>query len=189
MTSESEWDLVARCLAGSTGAFEPLVRRHEGTALVTARSLLGDPDEAADAVQDAFVRAYRTLGRLKPGSAFGPWFRTILRNLCVDRLRSPGRRRRSLEEHVIDQRVWSEPAGPDAAERHELSGFVQAALGKLSRDHREVLVLKEMEGLGYEEIATLLKVPKGTVGSRLFHARAALHKVLLAQGVTLEDVR
>jgi RNA polymerase sigma-70 factor (ECF subfamily) len=189
MTYETEWELVARCLDGSTGAFEPLVRRHEGAALVVARSLLGDPDEAADAVQDAFVRAYRTLGRLRPGSAFGPWFRTIVRNLCLDRLRSPARRRQSLDEQVVDPRVWSEPAGPEASERHELSMFVQAALAKLTTEHREVLVLKEMEGLAYEEIATLLGVPKGTVGSRLFHARAALQKVLLAQGVTLEDVR
>jgi RNA polymerase sigma-70 factor (ECF subfamily) len=189
MTNETEWDLVARCLAGSTGAFEPLVRRHEGAALVVARSLLGDPDEAADAVQDAFVRAYRRLGRLRPGSAFGPWFRAILRNLCLDRLRSPRRRGQPLDAYVVDERVWSEPNGPDETERHELAGVVQAALLELSAEHREVLVLKEMEGLGYDEIARLVGIPKGTVGSRLFHARAALQDVLLAQGVTLEDVR
>jgi RNA polymerase sigma-70 factor (ECF subfamily) len=189
MTYESEWDLVSRCLAGSTGAFEPLVKRHEGPALVVARSLLGDPDEAADAVQDAFVRAYHTLGRLRPGSAFGPWFRAILRNLCLDRLRSPRRRGQSLDEDVVDERVWSEASAPLEAERHELVGVVQEALMKLSADHREVLVLKEMEELDYKEIAEMLGVPKGTVGSRLFHARAALQKVLLTQGVTLEDIR
>src|SRR5687767_9312125 len=116
MTYESEWDLVSRCLAGSTGAFEPLVKRHEGPALVVARSLLGDPDEAADAVQDAFVRAYHTLGRLRPGSAFGPWFRAILRNLCLDRLRSPRRRGQSLDEDVVDERVWTDASAPLEAE-------------------------------------------------------------------------
>ena len=188
MTQESEWDLVARCLAGSTAAFEPLVRRHEGRALVVARSLLGDPDDAADAVQDAFVRAYRTLERLRPGSQFGPWFRAILRNLCLDRLRSPRRRGQSLDDTVVDARVWDEPDAPEAAERSELAALVDAALVELSPEHREVLVLKEMEGLDYREISQLLGVPKGTVGSRLFHARAALQKVLLTQGVTLEDV-
>ena len=68
MTNESEWELVSRCLAGNPSAFEPLVRRHEGPALAVARGLLGDADEAADAVQDAFVRAYHTLSRLRPGS-------------------------------------------------------------------------------------------------------------------------
>jgi RNA polymerase sigma-70 factor (ECF subfamily) len=189
MNHESDWELVARCLAGSTGAFEPLVRRYEGPALVVARSMLGDPDEAADAVQDAFVRAYRTLGRLRPGSSFGPWFRAILRNLCLDRLRSPRRRGQSLDQTVVDRRVWSEPSGAVHAERQELSAVVQAALRELSAEHREVLVLKEMEGFGYDEIAKMVGVPKGTVGSRLFHARAALQEVLLAQGVTLEDVR
>jgi RNA polymerase sigma-70 factor, ECF subfamily len=189
MSHDSEWDLVARCLGGSSAAFEPLVRRHEGPALVVARSLLGDPDEAADVVQDAFVRAYRTMGRLRPGSAFGPWFRAILRNLCLDRLRSPVRRGQSLDERVIDARVWSEPIAARAAEKGELAAAVQAALARLSAEHREVLVLKEMEGLGYQEIAAALGVPKGTVGSRLFHARAALQEVLLGQGLTLEDVR
>ncbi|MFW6079468.1 MAG: RNA polymerase sigma factor, partial [Gemmatimonadota bacterium] len=81
MDEAVERDLVARCRRGSTAAFEPLVREYEPPALAIARGMLGDADEAADAVQDAFVRAYRSLGRLREGSRFGPWFRTILRNL------------------------------------------------------------------------------------------------------------
>jgi RNA polymerase sigma factor (sigma-70 family) len=188
MTDETDSELIARCLAGSHAAFEPLVRRHEGPALVVAGAMLGDPDEAADAVQDAFVRAYRTLGRLRPGSAFGPWFRTILRNLCVDRLRSPARRRQRLDDRAVDRRAWTEAPGAVELERQEIAALVRAALAGLSDEHRQVLVLREMESLGYAEIASALGVPQGTVGSRLYHARAALQKVLLAQGVTLEDV-
>jgi RNA polymerase sigma-70 factor (ECF subfamily) len=188
MTDESDSELIARCLAGSHAAFEPLVRRHEGRALAVAGAMLGDADEAADAVQDAFVRAYRTLGRLRPGSAFGPWFRTMVWNLCVDRLRSPRRGRQSLDERALDTRLRSEATGAVDLERRELAALVHSALARLSDEHRQVLVLKEMEGLGYAEIAGALGVPQGTVGSRLYHARAALQKVLLAQGVTLEDI-
>jgi RNA polymerase sigma factor (sigma-70 family) len=91
--TQNEWDLIVRCRAGSTAAFEPLVRRHEGRALHIAELLLGDADDAADAVQEAFVRAYRSLDGLRPGSDFGAWFRSILRNHCLDRIRSAPRRR------------------------------------------------------------------------------------------------
>lgn len=189
MQDETESELIARCLAGSSSAFEPLVRRHEGRALAVAGALLGDADDAADAVQDAFVRAYRTLGRLTPGSAFGPWFRTILRNLCVDRLRAPRtRRRRPLEERSVDRRAWHDATGTLELERVELARRIREAMTKVSDEHREVLVLKEMEELGYDEIARLLGIPRGTVGSRLYHARAALQRVLVSDGVTLEDV-
>lgn len=87
MDTKHEWELIRRCRAGQASAFEALVRKHEAPALALAGGLLGDADDAADAVQDAFVRAYRTLDRLAEGSAFGPWFRTILRNLCLDRAR------------------------------------------------------------------------------------------------------
>src|SRR3990172_2209835 len=93
--SETERELIDRCRAGSTAAFEPLVKAHEAQALLLAEGLLGDADDAEDAVQDAFVKAYRSLGKLEEGSAFGPWFRAILRNRCIDLLRSAPRRRKA----------------------------------------------------------------------------------------------
>jgi RNA polymerase sigma-70 factor, ECF subfamily len=186
--TQNEWDLIRRCRSGSAGAFEPLVRAHEGPALAVAYGFLGDADEAADAVQDAFVKAYASLGRLREGSAFGPWFRSILRNLCLDRIRAPrSRRRAGIDE--LDGLSWTDALGSAAIERGEVEQAVRDALAALSEDHRAVLVLKEIEGLGYDEIARSLEIPAGTVASRLFHARAALRKVLLARGVTLEDVR
>lgn len=188
MSTYDETDLIRRCRAGETAAFEPLVRRHEGPALAVATGMLGDADDAADLVQEAFIRAYRTLGRLREGSAFGPWFRTILRNLCLDRLRSPRRRDASWTPEGVDRYRWSTPTGTERIERTELADAVQAALAELSPRHREILVLKEMEGLDYAGIAEALGTAPGTVASRLYHARAALKKVLTAHGVSLEDV-
>jgi RNA polymerase sigma-70 factor, ECF subfamily len=187
-TSE-EWDLIALCLSGRTAAFEPLVRRHEGPARLIAEGMLGDPDDAADVVQDAFVKAYRALRQLKTGSAFGPWFRTIVRNQCRDHLRSsPAGRRVSWEADALGREGASESDGSGAIERSEISRAVHAALAKLSPEQREVLVLKEMEGLSYAAIAEETGVPAGTVASRIHHARAALRRIVFEAGNPLEGV-
>lgn len=186
--AEDEWRWIRRCREGEPGAYEPLVRSHEGWAMAYAGAMLGSEDDAADAVQDAFVRAYRSLDRLREGSAFGPWFRTILRNVCLDRLRAP--RRTTREEWpppVSEPSVWNEPIGTRRLEREELAATVRDALDEMTPEHRAALVLKEMDGLSYAEIATALNVPEGTVASRLYHARAALRRVLEARGVSLED--
>jgi RNA polymerase sigma factor (sigma-70 family) len=185
----TEWDLILRCRRGSTAAFEPLVRAHETRALAVAEGMLGDADDAADAVQEAFVKAYRSLRRLREGSAFGPWFRTILRNHCRDRLRAAvGRSRVPWEEGVTGEEGREAPAAAAAVERAELSEAVRDALARISSEHREILVLKEMEGMSYAEIARETGVPTGTVASRLHHARIALRKVLVAGGISLEGV-
>lgn len=187
METTDEWVLIERCRAGSTAAFEPLVPGYEGPALVLAEALLGDPDAAADAVQDAFVRAYRTLHRLERGSGFGPWFRVILRNRCLDVLRAAHRRRRAaVEDAAFTEAGRVEVTALAALERAELSAEVQAALGTLGPAHRQILVLKEMEDMSYAEIAREVGVPEGTVGSRLHHAREALKRALLAHAGTVE---
>ncbi len=193
MDAAVEWELIARCRSGSARAYEPLVRRYERPALAFAIGLLGDVDDAEDAVQDAFVQAYRALGRLKEGSAFGPWFRTILRNLCLDRLRAVRTAKRTDwpppgGRSVWGERLWSEPVGTGRIERLELAAGVRDALAELSAEHRAILALKELDGLGYAEIAASLAIPPGTVASRLHHARAALRRVLAAHGFTLEDI-
>jgi len=182
-----ESELIRSCLAGGPAAFEPLVRAYEARAFALAEAILGDRDEAADAVQDAFVRAYRSLGRVREGRAFGPWFRAILRNLCLDRLRSPRRRRRRWTEREVDRWAWAEPQGAERLVREERAAAVRAALATLSADHREVLVLKELEGLSYAEISELTGVPAGTVASRLYHARSALRRALVERGFPFEE--
>lgn len=181
----SEWDLIQKCKRGSTKSFEPLVLRYEGQAMAIAESLLLDRDDAADAVQDAFVRAFRGLGRLAEGSSFGPWFRQIVRNLCLDRLRSPAHRSRvDLADEAVDRVTWSEPVRERGLEQQQLAVVVKDALATLSKDHREILVMKEMEGLRYDEIAQALNLSPGTVASRLHHARAAMKRALATRGIT-----
>jgi RNA polymerase sigma-70 factor (ECF subfamily) len=158
-----------------------LVRSHQNSALALANGLLMDQDEAADAVQDAFVRAFNGLNRLAEGSAFGPWFRTIVRNLCLDRLRARSRQEPLTEQ--IDASEWVAPVGTDRLEQRQLADGVWQALRRLSAPHREVLVLKEMEGMSYTDIARTLAISEGTVASRIFHARAALKKELLGSGL------
>jgi RNA polymerase sigma-70 factor, ECF subfamily len=189
MDATDEWELIRRCRLGTAAAFEPLVRGHEGRALAVAEAMLGDADDAADAVQEAFVRAYRSLRSLREGSEFGPWFRTIVRNLCRDRLRGSDRRRVEWSAESMDRTAWTDPAGVAALEREQLAADVRAALATLPSDHREILVLKEMEEMRYADIAQALEIPPGTVASRLYHARAALRKALSARGITREDAR
>ncbi|MEX2529342.1 MAG: sigma-70 family RNA polymerase sigma factor [Gemmatimonadota bacterium] len=185
--TSTEWETIERCRRGNAAAFEPLVRTHEGRALVLAEALLGSRDDAADAVQEAFVKAYRALGRLRPGSSFGPWFRTILRNHCRDRLRSEaGRSAVAWEAEVVDPSAATLPTAPVELERAELAALVRTALAGLSPEHREVLILKEMEGMSYAEIARETGAPAGTIASRLHHARALLRERVLSGGALTE---
>jgi RNA polymerase sigma-70 factor, ECF subfamily len=190
MDPMSERELIRRCRHGATAAYEPIVRWHEPRALALARALLGDADEAADAVQEAFVRAWRGLRGLRDGTPFGPWFRTILRNHCRDRLRAPARRDGvAWSQPAIDRQAWTEPAGSGTLEREQLACAVRSALAELSDEHREILVLKEMEEMSYAEIAAAAGIPAGTVASRLHHARVALREVLERRGITREEGR
>jgi RNA polymerase sigma-70 factor, ECF subfamily len=186
---ETERELIRKCRAGSAAAFEPLVREHQAAALALAEALLADADDAEDAVQEAFVRAYRSLGGMQEDRPFRPWFRTILRNHCMDVLRSPRGRRLGGSLEQIDERMWTEPEGSRRLESAELSSVVRAALLELSPEHREILVLKEIEELSYAAIAQAMSIPQGTVGSRLHHARAALRTVLAARNVSLVEAR
>ncbi|HUF28180.1 MAG TPA: RNA polymerase sigma factor [Gemmatimonadaceae bacterium] len=180
-TSE-EADLIRRCMAGDARAYEPIVRACEGPALRVATGMLGDPDDARDAVQDAFVRAFQALDRFDAGRPFRPWLLRILRNRCNDLLRGQ-RRRVGLE--VLDalpadhDGVGGRDGSGDAADAREL---IWRALGRIASEHREVLVLKELEGLRYAEIAQVAGIPEGTVASRLYHARRALRSALEALG-------
>jgi RNA polymerase sigma-70 factor (ECF subfamily) len=185
---ETEWRLIRECRRGRTASFGPLVAGYQAEGLAIAESLLLDRDDAADAVQEAFVRAYSGLGRLADGSAFGPWFRTIVRNLCLDQLRSASRRLREPLTGDVEGEAFVEPIGTTRLERADVAASIREALGAISVAHREVLVLKEIEGLSYEEIARALGIPPGTVASRVFHARAALRRVLLNAGVNAGDV-
>lgn len=186
--SEDDWELIRRCRAGAPEAFEPLVHRHESRALAYAGSLLGGRAEAEDAVQEAFVRAYRNLEDLDEDGSFAPWFRAILRNECLDRLKSARRRREEDWPSEGRQPAARRADAPDRLEREALARAIRSAVGELDPRHREVFVLREMDGLSYREIAGALGISDGTVASRLHHARRTLKEVLTDRGVTPEEM-
>lgn len=181
---DTETELIRKCRAGHRGFYEPLVRAYEEEAQRVAVAIMGDPDTARDVVQEAFIKAYRALDRFELGRSFRPWFLQILRNQCRDALR---RQKSGLRTERIgplaSERIASDADTERARRRAEAKELLWRGLGRISLDHREVLVLKELEGLSYTEIAEALGIPEGTVASRLFHARRALKAALDEIGV------
>jgi len=180
-----ERELIRKCKAGDTRFYEPLVRAYEPAGLRLAVAMMGNTEDAQDALQDAFVKTYDTLHRFDLRRPFGPWFFQILRNQCRDLLRS---RNAKFQLEALDERLELRPADADAGpERTRQRKAARETLWKglelIGEDHREVLVLKELEGFRYAEIAQILEIPEGTVASRLYHARQALHEALTGLGV------
>lgn len=170
----SDQELIARCQRGDRGAFEPLFRRYRDRAYDFALGFVGSPDDALDLTQEAFVRAYRALGRFRPGAPFEPWFFRILRNLCLNAIR-----RRKTWQTVPWEAIGEPSASPyespsRSVEQKEIRAAVWAALGELTPDQREIVILKEFQDRSYKEIAEILGCPLGTVMSRLYYARQAL---------------
>jgi RNA polymerase sigma-70 factor (ECF subfamily) len=182
--------LVDSCRSGDALAFSRLVRLHEAMVFSLSARLLGDADEARDAAQEVFLQVYRQLGRFEGRSSLKTWIYRIAVNQCHNRRRFWHRRRRDREEGL--EAVTAEAAGArggpspyEEACRRERARRVQAALLELSFEHRTVLVLREVEGLTCEEVAEALRVPPGTVKSRLSRAREALR--LRLRGLVEED--
>jgi RNA polymerase sigma-70 factor (ECF subfamily) len=146
--------------------------------------MLGNLEDAKDALQNSFVRAYEAMGRFDLKRPFGPWFYQILRNQCRDMLRS---RKARFRLEALDERLELKPAdaetGPERRrERAVARELLWTALERIGEEHREILVLKELQGFRYGEIAAILEIPEGTVASRLYHARRALKEALETMG-------
>ncbi len=171
--------LVDSCRSGDPAAFARLVRLHEGMVFSLSARLLGDAEEARDVAQEVFLQVYRQLGRFEGRSTLKTWIYRIAVNQCHNRRRFWHRRRRDREEGLEAVSVEPVAAGGgsspyEEACRGERARRVQAALLELSFEHRSVLVLREVEGLTCEEVAETLRIPAGTVKSRLSRAREAM---------------
>ena len=190
-------DTIARARAGDHEAFRVLVERHQGRLFRLAARVLRDEDLARDAVQDAFLKAYVSLRRFEGRSSLYTWLYRLTLNVCLDM------RRRSKSDRTVEwpetqleggavaaepvPAAGSEPpvAGPDTeVERAEIRRRVGAAIEELPAEARETLILREVDGLSYAEIAETLGIPKGTVMSRLHYARKRVQKLLQASGIT-----
>jgi RNA polymerase sigma-70 factor (ECF subfamily) len=184
--------LIAKAQAGDRIAFRHLVERHQRRAFVLALSLVRDENDARELVQDAFLRVYKGLPTFQGTSSFFTWLYRIITNLSIDLIRKPGRGQHiePLEESRLDESESPEVESPflsridgadpaDVVRRREIAARLQTALDALQAYHRGVIVMREIEGLSYEEMAIAMGVSKGTIMSRLFHARQKLQKVLV----------
>jgi RNA polymerase sigma-70 factor, ECF subfamily len=168
--------LVERSRAGDVAAFEELVRRHQSRAYGIAYRLLGNKEDAQEVAQEAFARAYFRLGEFRGTAQFRTWLYRILVNLATDYLR---RRRPEVREEDAVLRPVARGENPEThLDQQELRQRITRAIEVLPVDLRTVIVLREMEGLSYSEIARVIRRPVGTVMSRLFHARRRLRQDL-----------
>lgn len=159
--------------------FEFLVRKYRREAYVHAIALLGNPEDALDACQDAFARAFGAMARLRHLPQFYPWFYTILRHGCLNRLARRHTAQRYQQAQQQDAAAGIDPATPSRLmEQDEEQRRVWRALEALKPEHREILVMKYVQEHRYDEIAQILGIPRGTVMSRLYHARHALRRQL-----------
>jgi RNA polymerase sigma-70 factor (ECF subfamily) len=181
---EDERDLIRRAQAGDLAAFEPLVERYRERVWRLALQLLRDREEAWDCAQEVFVRAFHSIASFRGDSAFYTWLFRITVNLATDRQRARGAQARAFGGERVDEEEWSRTvadpaAGPeDAAVSSERRARISAALDALPPKARTIIMLSDIEGLSYREIAEVLRCPIGTVMSRLHNARKRLKALL-----------
>ncbi len=176
--------LIERCRAGDLAAFEPLVEKYRQRVYRLAYNVLRDPEEAWDVAQDGFIRAFQALPSFRGDSAFYTWLFRIVMNVARDRARQHAARGRAFGTERVDEEDWDrilvdQGTAPDAnAAQVEERERIGRALATLSEPHRAIIMLSDLEGLSYREIAEVLDIPMGTVMSRLHNARRRLREAL-----------
>lgn len=189
MTREEESAVILRVQQGDANAFEALVTAYQKQVYNLALRTVGNPEDAADLSQEAFLRAYRSIASFRGDSKFSVWLYRLTTNICIDFLRSRGRKptvsltvegddEESEELDVADERYDPE----ENFQRAELQRAVQRGLNTLPKEFRTILILRELEGMSYAEIGEILHLEEGTVKSRLFRARSRLCEFLKQDG-------
>lgn len=178
-------ELARRAAGGDEDAFAQLVGLHEKKVYGLALRMCGNPEDAADAAQEAFLAAWKGLPRFRGEAGFSTWLYRLTSNTAIDHLRRVKRQRGevSLDGGGPGLDAVDDAPSPQAqAEETELREAVAEGLSMLSEDHRQALLLRELRGLSYEEIASELRVDLGTVKSRISRARGSLRKILVKNG-------
>jgi len=192
--------LVKRVRGGDQRAFKLLVERYQRKVYAVALGMLKDKEEAMDVSQEAFVKVYKYLDHFKGDASFYTWLYRITVNICIDFIRkrnSAGGEAVEFDEtlpmdvseaHIgaLGSRLGTNPQ--KSALRRELAEKIQEALATVPEKHRAILLLREIEGMSYEDLSRTLDIPKGTVMSRLFHARAKVQKIL-SQYLELDEAK
>lgn len=184
LESEQDRRLIERAQQGDAAAFRLLVERHQRRVFAIALGLVRDEQDAREIAQEAFLRVHKGLSQFHGGSSFFTWLYRIVTNLSIDLMRKPSRREAELHftlesDDTESVTLLAHDADPyDAVRRTQLSERIQYALAQLPHYHRAVILMREVEGLSYEEMAEAMQVSKGTIMSRLFHARKKLQRAL-----------
>ena len=178
--------ILAQARRGELDAFEELVRRYEKRVYAIALRSAGSPEDAADITQDVFLRAWRSIESFRGDSGLSTWLFRITMNICVDHARHRQTQPQTMaltndedEERPIHDTA---PTPEEHLDNSELGRELAAALDEVSEEHRRIVLLRDVSGMSYTEIAEILEISEGTVKSRLARARIALRKVLLKRG-------
>ena len=184
-----EQELVSQARAGDTAAFEQLMLDNQDRVYTLCLRMTGDREDALDLAQETFLNAWRGLSSFQGNSSFSTWVYRLASNACIDFLRKRKRRQQgeaplSLDD---DEAPLPQPADPrgtpeDELERRELRRAVERGLQALPEHHRQVLIMRELSGLSYQEIGAVLNLDLGTVKSRIARARMALKNILVQEG-------
>jgi RNA polymerase sigma-70 factor (ECF subfamily) len=186
---DDDLEHVSLCRKGDVNAFEALVRRHERRMFNIAYRVIGNYDEAGEVVQDAFISAYKNIKGFKGEARFATWLYAICLNHARNRVKRLKTRQyregRSLDDpiqtpdgEIATDPPSGEPSALDRLEARDVQQKVQGCINALDAEFKEVIVLRDIQGFSYEEISAMLKVPVGTVKSRLFRAREAMRACL-----------
>ncbi|MBQ9980088.1 MAG: sigma-70 family RNA polymerase sigma factor [Oscillospiraceae bacterium] len=176
--------LVKKAARGDIDAFSELVRLHENRIYSLCLRMMGNPEDAQDAAQEAFIKAWEKLSTFRGDSAFSTWLYRLASNLCLDMIAARNRRAASSlsdEDGSFLDTPDTAPLPQEELERRERLGALKAAMDTLPDEARTMLILREGQGLSYEEIGQVLNLPPGTVKSRLFRAREKLREELLSK--------
>lgn len=186
---DEDLKLITSCQNGNVQAFEALVEKYQKKMLNLAYRMIGDYEEACEVVQDAFVSAYKAIKKFRGEARFSTWLHSIVVNHSKSRLQQM-RTRVQREGTSIDDPVQNEegssprefpssnPSAAEELEKKDVQAAVQECIESLDLDFREVLVLRDVQGCSYDEIRDILKIPDGTIKSRLFRARNAVKDCL-----------
>lgn len=189
MTRENEMLIIQQVQTGDVNAFELLLREYEKNVYNLALRMVKNPDDAADMTQEAFIKAYNSLSSFRGDSKFSVWLYRIVSNVCLDYLRSVSRHPSVSLSVENDEGEETELDIPDESqspeellERKLTLESVRRGLDALPEDYRQILLLREIQGLSYDEISDILSLELGTVKSRIFRARKKLCEFLLRDG-------
>lgn len=192
---DDEKNLLTKAKNNDIDAFEKLIEIYQKKVFNIAFRMMGNYEDANDAAQEVFIRVFRSLESFKEQSAFSTWIYRITTNVCLDELRKKKNKKLIYideeiknEDGEVKRQIESDEPTPEIlAEKNEIKKFINEAINSLSEEHKLVIVLRDIQGFSYNEIASITKTPEGTVKSRINRARQALKEILVLKKELLSE--